>query len=107
MADIELKTLLGRLNRTCTRALEAAAGWCVSRGNYEIAVEHLLHELVQQGGSDVPLITAHYEIDAATLKRSLLDTGLAERELGFKAHVQIPEGFKLTYDALVAESGRS
>ena len=41
------------------------------------------------------------------LKRSLLDTGLAERELGFKAHVQIPEGFKLTYDALVAESGRS
>ena len=41
------------------------------------------------------------------LKRSLLDTGLAERELGFKAHVQIPEGFKLTYDALVAEPRRS
>ena len=81
MADIELKTLLGRLNRTCTRALEAAAGWCVSRGNYEIAVEHLLHELVQQGGSDVPLITAHYEIDAATLKRSLLEV-LEDQRVG-------------------------
>src|SRR5271156_3726711 len=73
MADIELKTLLGRLNRTSTRALEAAAGWCVSRGNYEISVEHLLHELVQHGGSDVALIVAHYEVDAAKLKRGLLE----------------------------------
>ncbi len=73
MADIELKTLLGRLNRTSTRALEAAAGWCVSRGNYEISVEHLLHELVQHGGSDVALVIAHYEVDAAKLKRGLLD----------------------------------
>jgi type VI secretion system protein VasG len=81
MADIELKTLLGRLNRTCTRALEAAAGWCVSRGNYEIAVEHLLHELVQHGGCDVPLIIAHYEIDAAKLKRGLLDV-LEDQRVG-------------------------
>jgi type VI secretion system protein VasG len=73
MADIELKTLLGRLNRTSTKALEAAAGWCVSRGNYEISVEHLLHELVQHGGSDVALIVAHYEVDAAKLKRGLLE----------------------------------
>jgi type VI secretion system protein VasG len=73
MADIDLKILLARLNRICTKALEAAAGWCVSRGNYEITVEHLLHELLQAQGSDVPLIIAHFDIDNTRLKRGLLE----------------------------------
>jgi len=81
MADIDLKILLARLNRTCTRALEAAAGWCVSRGNYEITVEHLLHELMQSQGSDVPLIVAHYDLETARLKRGLLEV-LEEQRTG-------------------------
>ncbi|MBW2733863.1 MAG: hypothetical protein JRH20_15860, partial [Deltaproteobacteria bacterium] len=39
--------LLRRLNRHCTHALEAAAGVCMSRGHYEVTVEHLLAQLVQ------------------------------------------------------------
>ena len=42
MMPIELKPLLGRLNRTSARALEGAAGVCVSRGHHEVTTEHLL-----------------------------------------------------------------
>ena len=34
MAELNLKTLIGRLNRSLNKAMEGAAGQCVSRGNY-------------------------------------------------------------------------
>jgi len=41
------------------------------------------------------------------LRRSCLDVGLAERELGWRAQVQIGEGLRLTYRALVEEFDRA
>jgi UDP-glucose 4-epimerase len=41
------------------------------------------------------------------LRRSRLDVGLAERELGWRAQVQISEGLRLTYEALVEEFERA
>ena len=41
------------------------------------------------------------------LRRSCLDVGLAERELGWRAQVQIREGLRLTYEALVEEFERA
>jgi len=41
------------------------------------------------------------------LRRSRLDVGLAERELGWRAQVQISEGLRLTYEALVEEFERT
>jgi UDP-glucose 4-epimerase len=41
------------------------------------------------------------------LRRSCLDVGLAERELGWRAQVQIGEGLRLTYEALVEEFERA
>jgi type VI secretion system protein VasG len=73
MADIDLKTLLGRLDKTTTKALEAAAGWCVSRTNYEIGVEHLLHALLQNPATDVVQILARFEIDPIRLERALVE----------------------------------
>ena len=42
MIRVQLKSLLKRLNRQITQALEAAAGLCVSRSHYEVTIEHLL-----------------------------------------------------------------
>ena len=74
MADVDMKALMGRLNRTCTRALEAAASWCVARGNYEVTVEHLLQQLLEDPGSDIALILTHYQIDHAETGREVLET---------------------------------
>jgi type VI secretion system protein VasG len=39
MMPVELKPLLGRLNRCGARALESAAGVCVSRSHYEVTAD--------------------------------------------------------------------
>ncbi len=56
MAQIDLKTLLQKLNPYCQNALQAAAGVCVSRTNYEITVEHVLLKLIDDAHADIPVI---------------------------------------------------
>ena len=51
--DLDLKGLIRKLDRTCTRALEGAAGLCVSRTHYEVTVEHMLAVLVEDANADV------------------------------------------------------
>ena len=41
MAAIDLKQLIGRLDDTCRRAFEAAAGMTLSRTHYNVEVEHV------------------------------------------------------------------
>ena len=60
-----LKGLLSRLNPYCTRALEGASGVCVNRSHYEVSIEHLLLQLLDDEQSDIPLLLAHFEIDPA------------------------------------------
>jgi UDP-glucose 4-epimerase len=47
------------------------------------------------------------ELRPGELRRSCLDVGLAERELGWRPEVQIGEGLRLTYQALVEEFERA
>ena len=42
--NVNLKGLIGKLDDSCRRALEAAAGLCLSRTHYDVDVEHLLVE---------------------------------------------------------------
>ncbi len=70
MAD-NLKSLISRLSRHLTRALESAAGLCVTRGNYEVTVEHLLSVLLADAQGDIRLILKHYEVDHARLDRAV------------------------------------
>ena len=42
--NVNLKSLIGKLNDTTRNALEAAAGLCVSRTHYDIEIEHYLTE---------------------------------------------------------------
>jgi type VI secretion system protein VasG len=71
MLNIDIKSLLNRLNPLCTRALEGAAGLCVSRTHYEVTVEHFLARLLEESSGDLPLILRHFEIDPAAVQRSL------------------------------------
>ena len=46
--NVNLKSLVGRLNDTSRNALEGAAGLCLSRTNYDVEVEHILAKLLEQ-----------------------------------------------------------
>ena len=65
MITKDLKRLLGRLNGHLTRALEAAAGFAISRSHYEVTLEHVLAKLAEDETSDLPRILHHYEVDTA------------------------------------------
>ena len=74
MLTVDIKNLLNRLTPHCTRALEGAAGLCISRSHYEVTVEHLLAKLVEDQQGDLPLILRHFDIDPAIIQRGLEQT---------------------------------
>jgi type VI secretion system protein VasG len=69
--QINLKALIGKLDDTCRRALEAAAGLCLTRTHYDVDVEHLLIKLLDVPDSDVARIVRHYGMDHSKLLRDL------------------------------------
>jgi type VI secretion system protein VasG len=74
MSIVNLKSLVGKLNTTSQRALESAAGMCLSRTHYNIEIEHWLLKLIEDNQSDIPCILAHYQIDRQVLTEDLLRT---------------------------------
>ncbi|MEP6789870.1 MAG: type VI secretion system ATPase TssH [Ramlibacter sp.] len=60
--EIDIRTLLGRLNPECKRALERAAELCVQQTHYNVDVEHLLYKLLEAPAPDVALILAEFDI---------------------------------------------
>jgi type VI secretion system protein VasG len=85
MVEVNLKALVARLDRYCTRSLEAAAGLCVSRTNYEVTPEHLMHALIDDATADVQQIFKNFGVDPGRVQKSLstiiegLKTGNAGR----------------------------
>ena len=56
MIEVDINALFKRLNAYCTRSLETAAGMCVSRGNYEVTIEHLLLAFLPDTERDFQII---------------------------------------------------
>ncbi len=71
MAALDLKPLIARLDDQCRRALEAAAGFTLSRSHYNVEIEHWLAKLLDVPDSDIGLILRHYEIDEGRLRADL------------------------------------
>src|SRR5947209_676353 len=69
--SINLKSLVGKLNSLSRRALEAAAGMCLSRTNYNVEIEHWLLKLLEPADSDLARIVKQYGIDASRVNRDL------------------------------------
>ena len=71
MAAIDLKSLVGKLDEHCRRALEAAAGLTLSRSHYNVELEHWLLKLVDGNGTDLPLVLRHYDLDEGRFRTDL------------------------------------
>jgi type VI secretion system protein VasG len=71
MATLNLKSLISKLDPLCRKALEAAAGLCLSRTQYNIEIEHYLLKLLENQETDLMVILNHYEIDIARLQEDL------------------------------------
>ncbi|MEZ6032189.1 MAG: type VI secretion system ATPase TssH [Planctomycetaceae bacterium] len=67
MATVNLKSLIGKLNTTCTRTLEAAAGICLSRTNYNVEIEHWLLKLLEGPPNDILTILKFYSLSHAKI----------------------------------------
>lgn len=68
---LNLRALIARLNPTVRGAMEGAAGLCMSRGQYEVEVEHLLAKLLEVENCDLRRILRHFEVAPETLEREL------------------------------------
>src|SRR6516225_2664009 len=69
--NVSLQPLIGKLDEQCRSALEAAAGLCLTRTNYEVDLEHFFLKLLELPRSDVAAILRRYEVDASRLTRDL------------------------------------
>ncbi|MCK7613263.1 type VI secretion system ATPase TssH [Roseibium sediminicola] len=74
MIDLDLRRLIGRLNTYSRRSLEGAAGLAVTRGHFEVTIEHLLHVFAEDSQHDLQSACRQFEIDPAPLKKALDST---------------------------------
>lgn len=69
--DINVRSLIAKLNDFCRRSLEGAAGTCLSRSNYNVEVEHWMLKLLETPDCDLARILRFCEIDPARLARDV------------------------------------
>ncbi len=69
--QIDLSELIRKLNPTCRRALEQAAGLCVGHTHYNVEVEHLLLHLLELPRSDFGRLLRYYDADPAAVTSEL------------------------------------
>lgn len=77
MLLVDPKPLIACLNGYCREALEHGVGVCVSRGHYEVGVEHLLLKLLDDAQSDIPLLLLQHDVNIERVRHAL-DRSLAE-----------------------------
>ena len=69
--NVNLKSLVARLNETCQSALQGAAGLCLSRTNYDIELEHLFVKLLEVSDTDLTKILRQYELNPSRLAKDI------------------------------------
>lgn len=69
--NVNLKSLVARLNDVTRNALEGAAGLCLSRTNYDVEIEHILYKLLEQDDTDLHKICKHYEVNIDRLNKDV------------------------------------
>ena len=69
--NVNLKILIGKLNSTCRRALDDAAGLCRTRTHYDVEIEHLFLKLSEASDTDLQRLLRHYDLDQSRLERDL------------------------------------
>src|SRR3954447_15678433 len=99
MAAANPRALANKLNQTCRRALEGAAGLCLSRTNYNVEIEHWLLKLLEAPDTDLARVLRHYDADAARVGRDLTRTLDGLKTGNARAPVLSPEVVDLMREA--------
>ena len=68
---VNIRSLVGRLNAATRTAMEGAAGLCLSRGHYDVEIEHLLLKLVETENSDLRRILRQFDVEPSAFEREL------------------------------------
>src|ERR1700761_9003923 len=69
--DIDIRTLLNRLNPVCKLAMEQAAQLCVRHTHYNVDIEHLLLQLLEMDAPDLKAILERFDIRSADVSAQL------------------------------------
>ena len=69
--EIDIRTLLGKLNPECKLAMKQAAELCGRQTHFHVDIEHLLLHLVDQGSPDIDLILPQFGVDAGLVVSQL------------------------------------
>src|SRR6201985_2983926 len=69
--DIDIRTLLSRLNPACKYAMEQAAQLCVRQTHYNVDVEHLLLQLLESDAPDLRAILERFNVPSADVTAQL------------------------------------
>jgi type VI secretion system protein VasG len=67
MPRSNLKSLIGKLNSTCRKALESAAGLCLAQTHYEVDLEHFFIKLLEVPETDLQKILRYFEVNEGRL----------------------------------------
>ncbi len=68
---VNLRGLIAKLNAPTRSAVEAAAGLCLSRTNYDVEIEHFLVKVLDANDGDLAAILKHFGINRSRLADDL------------------------------------
>ncbi|MGI4855704.1 MAG: AAA family ATPase, partial [Janthinobacterium lividum] len=69
--QIDIRTLLARLDPICKMGMERAAELCVGQTHYNVEIEHLLLQLLRSGAPELVAILTDFDIKVATVETQL------------------------------------
>jgi type VI secretion system protein VasG len=68
---LNLRSLIAKLNDSARLALEASAGFCLSRTHYDVEIEHYLMKLLDSSDGDMAFILKQFGVDKSRLSAEL------------------------------------
>ncbi|NHZ41524.1 type VI secretion system ATPase TssH [Massilia aquatica] len=66
--QVDIRTLMAKLNPECKRAMGRAAELCVQQTHFNVELEHLLLALIDAGAPDLTLVLAHFGVDMEAVR---------------------------------------
>ncbi len=104
MISVDLRALVSKLNDHSRRALEGAAGLCLSKTHYEVEMEHWLLKLLEQADGDVGALLRHHEVNTSRVTQELMRALDRLKTGNSRAPALSPRIPKLLQDAWVLAS---
>ncbi|MBC7500229.1 MAG: type VI secretion system ATPase TssH [Herminiimonas sp.] len=69
--EIDIRTLLSKLNPACKRAMVEAAELCVKQTQFNVELEHLLVRLIEASAPDMALLLERFDINISAVLAQL------------------------------------